>query len=51
MSDLEHVIQSFKLSQLSKAGGEIPAEYDPEKWLKVYDKEQDNRPALISNIS
>lgn len=51
MSDLEHVIKSFKLSQLSKAGGEIPTEYDPEKWLKVYDKEQDNRPALITNIS
>ena len=51
MSDLEHVIQSFKLSQLSKAGGEIPAEYDPEKWLKVYDKEQEYRPALITNIS
>lgn len=51
MSDLEHVIQSFKLSQLSKAGGEIPAEYDPELWLKVYDKEQEKRPALITNIS
>lgn len=51
MSDLEHVIKSFKLSQLSKAGGEIPAEYDPEKWLKVYDKEQEYRPALITNIS
>jgi hypothetical protein len=51
MSDLEHVIQSFKLSQLSKAGGEIPAEYDPELWLKVYDKEQEYRPALITNIS
>lgn len=48
MSDLEHVIQSFKLS---KAGGDIPAEYDPELWLKVYDKEQECRPALITNIS
>ena len=48
MSDLEHVIQSFKLS---KAGGDIPAEYDPKLWLKVYDKEQEYRPALITNIS
>ena len=51
MSDLEHVIQSFKETQLSKAGGEIPAEYDPKLWLKVYDKEQEYRPALITNIS
>ena len=48
MSDLEHVIHSFKLS---KAGGDIPAEYDPKLWLKVYDKEQEYRPALITNIS
>lgn len=51
MSDLEHVIQSFKLS---KAGGEIPAEYDPELWLKVYDKEEgfgDYPPAIITNIT
>ena len=48
MSDLEHVIQSFKLSMQTF---DIPAEYDPEKWLKVYDKEQEYRPALITNIS
>ena len=48
MSDLEHVIQSFKLS---KAGGDIPAEYDPKLWLKVYDMEEDNTPATITNIT
>lgn len=48
MSDLEHVIKSFKLS---KAGGDIPAEYDPELWLKVYDTEEDNVPATITNIT
>ena len=48
MSDLEHVIQSFKLS---KAGGDIPAEYDPELWLKVYDMEENNAPATITNIT
>ena len=48
MTDLEHVIQSFKLSMQTY---DIPAEYDPEKWLKVYDKEQEYRPALITNIS
>ena len=51
MSDLEHVIHSFKLS---KEGGDIWdifAEYDPALWLKVYDKEQEYRPALITNIS
>lgn len=48
MSDLEHVIQSFKLS---KAGGDIPAEYDPDLWLKVYDMEEYNAPATITNIT
>ena len=48
MSDLEHVIKSFKLS---KAGGDIPAEYDPELWLKVYDSEENNAPATITNIT
>ena len=48
MSDLEHVIQSFKLS---KAGGDIPAEYDPDKWLKVYDMEEWNAAATITNIT
>ena len=48
MSDLEHVIQSFKLS---KAGGETPVEYDPEKWLKVYDMEENNAQATITNIT
>lgn len=48
MSDLEHVIQSFKLS---KAGGDIPAEYDPKLWLKVYDTEENNAPATITNIT
>ncbi len=51
MSDLEHVIQSFKLSQFSKAGGDIPTEYDPELWLKVYDTEENNAPATITNIT
>ena len=48
MSDLEHVIQSFKLS---KAGGDIPAEYDPKLWLKVYDMEEWNTAATITNIT
>lgn len=48
MSDLEHVIQSFKLS---KAGGDIPPEYDPKLWLKIYDTEENNAPATITNIT
>lgn len=48
MSDLEKVIKCFKLVQ---EGATIPTEYDPEKWLKVYDIEQEYRPALITNIT
>lgn len=48
MSDLEKVIKCFKLVQ---EGAAIPTDYDPEKWLKVYDKEQEYRPAIITNIT
>lgn len=48
MTDLENVVNCFLLS---KEHCIVPVKYEPQKWLKVYDKEEDYRPATIINIT
>lgn len=47
MSTFEKVITCFTKM---KEGGIIPICFDPNKWLKVYDRENDLKPAWIKNI-